>query len=162
MLAGRPEGTFFEITESGPIWFFNYVRPTDKEIAAMSAGSTFEIRSFALQSVLWVFVKCGDQPWAEAPYNPHMSRNPALKPISDDNAGYALTLVMVDAATQTIKHLRTIGLGNRFSQNLKKDVDELLASPFSQTAYDLSVQKTQAIFTTAQMVKNCRNYWRMG
>ena len=60
-LAGRPEGTFFDITESGPVWIFNYANPTTEEISDVSEGSPFEIRMLPMKDVLWVFVKCGSQ-----------------------------------------------------------------------------------------------------
>lgn len=161
LLAGQPEGTFFEITESGPVWFFNYANPTGSEIAAMSAGSPFEIRTIELSDVLWILVKCGDQPWTEAPYNPRLSKSPVLNPIEDGVSGYALTLVMVDAATQIIRHIRTVGLGNKFSRQLKASVDSLLASPFDRIAYFQAIQNTQNKYTTAQMAKIAKNYWRL-
>lgn len=160
-LSAQPEGTIFEITESGPIWFFNYASPTDKEISDMSEGCPFEIRALLTENILWIFAKCGDQEWAEAPYNPHLSTFPVLSPLPDNGSGYALTLVMLDAATQIIRHIRVIGLGNRFSRQLEKDVDELLCRPFTRAEYDLAIRKTQARYSTAQMVKMCRNYWRL-
>lgn len=161
LFAGHPEGTVFEITESGPVWFFNYANPTDEEISDISEGSPFEIRTLLINDVLWVFLKCGGQEWAEAPYNPHLSKAPELWPIEEGSEGYAMTLLMIDAATQTIRHIRMVGLGNRFSRQLKRDVDELLACPFNRQAYDMAIMKTQSMYTTAQMAKNCRNYWRL-
>lgn len=161
LLANRPEGTAFEITETGLIWIFNYNNPTDKEISDVSNKSPFEIRSSLIEGVLWVFVKCGDQKWAEAPYNPHLSASPALIPINNDHEGYALTLLMVDATTQTIRHIRKVGLGNKFSRQLKKDVDYLLSCSFEKSVYDMAIQKAQRKYTTAQMAKNARNYWKM-
>ena len=159
-LAGRPEGTFFDITESGPVWIFNYANPTTEEISDVSEGSPFEIRMLPMKDVLWFFVKCGSQEWAEAPYTPHLSKAPNLNPIKDDREGYALTLLMVDASTQTIRHIRMLGLGNKFSRQLKRNVDNLLTQPFDKALYDLSIRKTQAVYSTDQLAKNCRDYWR--
>ena len=159
-LAGRPEGTFFDITESGPVWIFNYANPTTEEISDISEGSPFEIRTMVSDGVLWVFVKCGSQEWAEAPYTPHLSKAPNLAPLKDEKEGYALTLLMVDAATQTIKHIRVIGLGNKFSIQLKKDVDYLLSLPFDNATFNRAIQKAQMMYSTSQMVRNCKNYWR--
>ena len=160
-LANRPEGTYFEITESGLTWFFNYAGPTDEEIAAISEGSPFEIRSTVMNGVLWMFVKCGNEAWAEAPYNPHLSKAPELAEVEGDSMGYGLTLIMIDATTQTIRHLRLIGLGNRFSRQLYADVQELLARPFDAHAYDDAIAKAQTVYSTPQMVKLCRNYWKL-
>lgn len=161
LLAGKPEGTFFEITASGPVWFFNYASPTDQEISDISEGNPFEIRTMLMNDVLWVFIKCGSQEWAEAPYNPHLSKSPELQPVEDSSGGYAMTLIMVDAETQIIRHIRMVGLGNRFSRQLKRDVEELLSRPFNRQAYDIAIMKAQTAYTSAQMAKNCRNYWRL-
>lgn len=160
-LANRPEGTFFEVTESGLLWFFNYASPTEKEIAAISEGSPFEIRSMVQGGVLWLFVKCGNEEWAEAPYNPHLSKAPKLAPIDDDSSGYGLTLVMVDAATQTVRHIRLIGLGNRFSRQLGADIRELLERPFDAREYDRAIRGAQTVYSTPQMARMCKNYWKM-
>lgn len=161
LLANRPEGTFFEITESGPMWVFNYFNPSDEEIKDISEGSAFEIRESVLNGVMWLFLKCGGQKWAEAPYNPHLSKSPTLEPLTNESEGYGLTIMMVDAATQTIRHIRLIGLGNRFSRQLKTDVDELLSKPFDARVYDKAIQTAQLVYSTAQMAKNCRNYYRL-
>jgi hypothetical protein len=161
-LAGRPEGAFFEISESGPVWIFHYNKPSEKEIAAISEGSPFEIRSTVLGgTVLWVFVKCGSQEWAEAPYNPHLSKSPSLPPIESDGDGYALTLLMVDAATQVIRHMRLIGLGNRFSRQLWADIQDLLDKPFDAHAHTRAISATQWQHSTPQLVKMCRNIWKL-
>ena len=161
LLANRQEGTYFEITESGPMWFFNYFSPTEQEIADISEGSAFEIREMVMSNVLWLFVKCGNQEWAEAPFNPHLSKSTGLQPISDEASGYGLTLVLVDAADCTIRHMRLIGLGNRFSRQLYKDITELRNNEFDQYAYDTAIARAQMVYSTPQMVRQCRNYWKL-
>jgi len=160
-LANRPEGTFFEVTDSGLVWFFNYNRPTDEEIEDMSEGHPFEIRSMVMNGVLWLFIKCDGQEWAEAPYNPHLSKFTELQPISDEDSGYGLTLALVDAANCTIRHMRLIGLGNRFSRQLYKDIMELSNKAFDQYTYDTAIARAQMIYSTPQMVRQCRNYWKL-
>ena len=155
------EGTFFETTPAGLTCIFNYHRPSPEEIRDVSEGSAFEIRFTTLYGVLWVFVKCGAQEWAEAPYSPHLSKAPQLEPITDDEHGYALTLVMVDMATNEIKHLRVIGLGAKFSHKLKAAIDELAERPFTRSGYDMAVRRAQTALTTKEMVQMCRDYWRV-
>ena len=161
ILAGRGEGTFFEVGPSGPMWIFYYNNPTDEEITDMSEGHRFEIRSMVRQGVLWVFVKCGEQPWAEAPYNPHLSKDPELEKINGYTEGYLLTLILVDQADDTIRHIRAIGLGNRFSRQLYSDVKELIDAPFDEIAYDAARIAQQMAMSTDEMVKGCKNYWKI-
>lgn len=161
-LHGKPEGAYFEIAESGPLWIFYYAGPTENEIEDISEGSPFEIRSRAIGCVLWLFVKCGGQDWAEAPYSPHLSRSAALEPITDDSSGYALTLVMVDKATNTVRHVRVIGLGNQFSRCLHDDVERLKSEPFDRNRYDLAIKAAQAAYATPILADMCQNRWKLG
>ena len=160
-MSGKDEGTCFEIVESGPVWIFYYDSPTEEEINDVSAGSSFEIRSLIMDGVLWVLAKCGTQEWAEAPYNPHLSRAPELQPVSGHADGYALTILLIDRLTDTIKSIRVIGLGNRFSRQLYSDINELKAAPFSPSGYQAAISKAQARYTTAQLVRLTNNYWRI-
>ena len=159
MLPG--EGTVFDISSSGLSFIFNCSRPTAKEIKSVSSGSNFEIRSMVRNGVLWIFVKCGSLPWVEAPYTPHLSRAPYLEEISNDTSGYALTLYMVDAVDNTIKHMRLVGLGNRFSKKLRSDVEELINMPFNPYEYNMSINEMQRKYTTEQMAKMCSNYFKL-
>ena len=155
------EGTFFEVTPSGLMWIFNYRDPSDEEIRDISEGSAFEIRFTVLYGVLWVFVKCGGQEWAEAPYSPHLSKERLTQEITDDEHGYGLTLIMVDKATNEIRHLRLIGLGARFSARLKAAIDELAEKPFDRARYDDAIRRVQIAMSTNQLIKMCRDYWRL-
>lgn len=160
-LANRPEGVYFEITESGPVLIFNYFHPSQKEIDAVSEGAAFEIREMVMGHVLWIFAKCQDQNWVEAPYHPGLSKSPTLPEPEGEDDGYGLTVMMVDAGEQVIKRLRLIGLDNRFSRQLKKDVDELARETFSQQAHNDTICKAQMVYTTKQMANLCKNKWKL-
>lgn len=156
LLAGRPEGTYFDITDNGPLWCFNYMNPTKEELDDVSAGSSFEIRSMVLYGILWIFVRCGTQQWAEAPFDPRLCKKPFLQEITNDSDGYGLMLLLIDAQTSILRHIRLITLGNKFSKKLREDLLEILSS----TPEPDAVQRAQARYSTSQMVAMCRNSWR--
>ena len=118
------EGTLFDIADDGAsmIVFFN--KPTEEEIAQFSSESPFEIRSIKLNDVIAITAKIGNLNWMDAPYNANLSKNLTQLNFPDKNQGLALTLILVDAATGEIKHIRLIGLSERFTRNLFEDVWE--------------------------------------
>lgn len=161
-IAGFPEGVLFEIDESMPLLIYNYSRPTAEEISDVSAaGSAFEIRAQVLSNVLWVLTKCGSQEWCDSPYNPHLSQRVELPLLDSGSMGFALSIVVVDADTNLIKGMRTIGLGNRFSMQLYDMVEELKAKPFDKAAYSREVQRAQAAYTSRQLASQCRAYFKL-
>ena len=168
MAVGKPytqlplgEGVSIGFAPSGITIIFSYSNPTKEEIKAISSGSAFEIRSMVRDGCLWIFLKCGSMPWAEAPYLPYVDISRYLEPIEDDRSGYALTLYMVDADDRTIKHIRLVGLGNRFSKKLRADIEELVHTPFVEKERIDAVAAMQASYTPDQLARMCGNYYRL-
>ncbi len=160
-LYGKPEGIYIDVDPSGILLMYNFTHPTQSEIDQMGAEKPFEIRYVRIQDALYILTKCGSLNWTDAPYNPHLSRQPELQPITDDVGGYALTFLMVDAATNIIKSVRLIGLGNAFSKALKNEIDNLLGDPFSQERYAQLLRNNNIAFSTNDLVKLSTNRWKL-
>lgn len=157
---GKPEGIYVDIDASGILLVYNFLRPTQTEIDQMGAGKPFEIRFVCVKDALYILTKCGDLNWTDAPYNPHLSSQLELQQITNDSEGYALTLLMVDAATSIIKSIRLIGLGNKFSKALKNEIDNLLDRPFLPEQYVQALQANTIMFSTKDLVRRATNYWK--
>ncbi len=155
------EGVAIGFDRSGISVIFSFSNPTKEEIKAVSSDSDFEIRSMVRDGCLWIFLKCGSMPWAEAPYLPYQDISRYLDPIEDDSSGYALMLYMVDADDTTIKHMRLVGLGNQFSKKLRADIEELVRTPFVEIERIDAVAAMQANYTPGQMARMCGNYYRL-
>jgi len=161
-IAHYPEGVLFEIDDSMPMLIYNYSRPTAAEIADVSAsGHAFEIRAQVRDSVLWVLSKCGSQEWCDSPYTPHLSHGVELPLLDSGKEGFALAVMVVDADTNTIKGIRFVGLGNRFSMQLYDMVEELKNKPFNEAAFANEVMRTQAAYTSRQLAEQCRAYFKL-
>lgn len=159
---GRPEGIYINVDAGGILLVYNFANPTQSEVDQMNAGKPFEIRFTRVGDALYILTKCGNLNWTDAPYNPHLSRQPELQPITDDVVGYALTLLMVDAATCVIKSIRMIGLGNEFSKALKTEIDSLLDDPFSPERYAQQLRANNMAFSTTELVQMSTNCWKIG
>ena len=159
--AGRGEGTFFEAGANGYTLVYLLDRPRPDEIAAMSAGQSFDIRSLTLNGAVWILTKCGSMAWTDAPYSPHMSAHVSelIEP-TDPAQGTLLTLILLDTRTTEIKALRAIGLGHDFSRQLYRDIQAELAKPFG-TDYYRRVAATQAAYSTKKLADLASNRWRL-
>lgn len=160
-VAGRPEGVIFDIDDAGAKLIYHLSRPTAQELASVKAGQKFEIRFVELDGLLWILSKCGTMSWTDAPYDPHLSLTLTEIPALEPDKGLALTLMMTDADTAEIRHLRMIGLGHKFSAALLDRAAALRAQPFSLEAYQASLRGTMARYTTKQLVDLAGDYFKL-
>lgn len=160
-LAGAKECVAITIGDNGITIVYNFNRPTEKEIAGMQANQPFEIRYVVLNDVLYILTKCGSNNWTDAPYTPHLPSPGELSRPTDETKGYALTLMMVDAVTNTIKSLRTIGLGHQFSCDLYDTIQELKKKPFDKGLYFTAVAMNNHVYSTNDLVKFTSQRWKL-
>lgn len=120
----HPEGAYFTIDDSGLMLIYNYRMPTEKELSAVKEGNPAEFRFLVENGMIFFMSKMGSLPWNDSPFDPRLDRDRGLEPPVSANDGYLMTFMMVDAATNTIKHIRAIGLGHDFSLKLCDAIDE--------------------------------------
>ena len=149
--AFRQEGTFFDYNGSFTL-IYNYHRPNDDEIADMKAGKPFEIRIVTIGGILFILSKAGDQPWQDAPFTPHYARIKEY-PVSEGTKGYALLVIMTDAANGQIKSLRMIGLGHDFSLKLREVIMEQLDQPFDNDEYNAKLNRIYRAYSTKDLLR---------
>lgn len=159
-VAGKPEGVYFEIDEAGAKLIYNFASPSAREIASTREGSSFEIRFLELGDLLWITVKAGSIPWADAPYNPRLSMVEEL-PTPEPGLGLALTMILVDANTAVIRSLRLIGLGKAFSQSLLHSASALRGTPMTLAQQQLAIANVQLRYTTQQLADMAAVRWRL-
>ena len=155
------EGVVFDITDSGAIMKIFCRRPTQEEMEQFKDGKQFEIRFIELYGVIMITVKIGNLNWMDAPYTPHLSKNLSeLQPIGT-NQGLALTIMLIDTATGEIKHLRLIGLSEKFTKQLFKTVAEQKRKPFSVAEYSHNIYRIFSTYSTVQLAKMSYAYCKM-
>lgn len=155
------EGVQFDISDEGATMLVFFQSPTMEEIEQFKSGKAFEIRFTELYGVIMITVKIGNLNWMDAPYTPHLSPNLTRFQIPNENQGLGLTLIFVDAKTGEIKHIRLLGLSERFTKQLFGTVIEHKVKKFNKTEYINSLNKVYATYQTNQIVKMSKSYCKI-
>lgn len=154
ILFAKPEGCFFEIDESGPIMFFNYVRPHKSEVDSFKPGSGAEFGFACVNSVLFILAKVGSMPWVDAPYNPHLSSSTATT--VEEGLGYLLTLVLIDKYSGIVRGIRAVGLDHDFSVALRNEIQNTKSVPFNRNDYERAINDVYRHYSTEDLVEMSR------
>lgn len=77
------------------------------------------------------------------------------------NQGLGLTIMLVDAVTGEIKHMRLVGLSERFTKQLFKVVSEQKLKDFNVIEYREALNKIYSSYSTNQIVKMSRDYCKI-
>lgn len=155
------EGTQFDLADDGATMIVFFNRPTSNEIEQFKAGNNFEIRFVELKDVIMITAKIGNLNWMDVPYNPHLSKNLTKFQLPNENQGLGLTLILVDAVTGEIKHMKLLGLSERFTKKLYGTVMELKVKEFDKNSYIAALNSIFTSYDTKQIVKMSTDYCKM-
>lgn len=154
ILFAKPEGCFFEIDESGPIMFFNYIRPHKSEVDSFKPGSGAEFGLACLNGVLFILAKIGSMPWVDAPYDPHLSK--VMPEAVEEELGYLLTLMLIDKYPGIVRGLRAVGLDHNFSVALRNEIQNAKSVPFDRNDYERAINDVYRHYSTEDLVEMSR------
>lgn len=157
----HPEGVQFDISDDGATMLVFFQNPTLEEIEQFKSGKLFEIRFTELYGVIMITVKIGNLNWMDAPYTPHLSQNLTKFQIPNENQGLGLTLILVDAKTGEIKHIRLLGLSEWFTKQLFGVVMEHKTNEFDKENYDNSINRIFSTYQTSQIVNLSKIYCKI-
>ena len=155
------EGVLFDIADDGATMLVFLERPTAQEVDQFKAEQTFEIRFTELYGVIMITVKIGNLKWMDVPYTPHLSKNLTEFPLPGQDEGLGLTLILIDAVTGEIKHMRLLGLSERFTKKLLGIALEQKMKEFSEPDYYNSINRIYTTYRTNQIVKLCKDYCKI-
>lgn len=155
------EGVYFDISDIGATMLVFFRNPTQKEISQFESNKSFEIRFVELHSIIIITVKIGILNWMDAPYTPHLSKNLTGLQIPNKGEGLSLTLILVDAITGEIKHMRILGLSELFTKNLFCATIDHKAQSFNVEKYNNSLAKIFSTYTTNEIVKLSKCYCKI-
>ena len=148
----------FDLADDGAIMLVFFKSPTQSEIEQFKSGKNFEIRFTEIYDVIMITVKIGNLNWMDSPYSPHLSKNLTKFELSNEGHGLGLTLILIDAITGEIKHIRLLGLSERFTKRLFGVVMEQKVSEFSVEKYNSTINRIYSIYPTTQIVKMSKDY----
>lgn len=155
------ENVKFDIANDGAMLVVFFRDPKQHEIDQFKAREPFEIRFLQLHGVIFLTVKVGSLAWMDAPYNPHLSKNLTELQYIDNGQGLAMQLVLVDAVTGQIKHMRLLGLSERFTLSLYQATKEELEKPFDYTNYTTQLSELFQNYTTKRLVLLSKDYCKL-
>lgn len=155
------ENVQFDIADDGATILVFFQSPTTEEIEQFKAGKNFEIRFTELYGVIMITVKIGKLNWMDAPYTPHLSKNLTKFQLPNGNQGLGLTLILVDTITGEIKHVRLLGLSEKFTKRLFGVVMEHKVKSFDELEYDKSINRIFTTYQTNQIVKLSKDYYKI-
>lgn len=119
------------------------------------------LKSVSLKDVIMITAKIGNLNWMDAPYTPHLSKHLTKYQLPNENEGLGLSLVLVDAVSGEIKHMRLLGLSERFTKKLFGAVMELKMKEFDENSYMVAFNSIFASYNTREIVKMSRDYCKI-
>ena len=155
------EGVQFDVADDGATMLVFFRNPTTNEKNQFQSGKNFEIRFIELSDIIMLTVKIGNLNWMDAPYSVHLSKNLTKLQDVKENEGIGLTLVLIDAITGKIEHLRLLGLSTNFTKALFKAIKEQQNKKFNKELYIEKLNLIYQKYSTKEIVKVSRNYCKI-
>ena len=158
---GHQECTLFDVDDNGAVILVFFDNPTKDEIDQFKSDKSFEIRMTQIRGLTMITAQIGNLNWMDAPYNVHLSKNLTKFPLPQEKQGLALTLMLINSATGEIKHIRVMGLSERFSRELIGTIMEEKMSPFDPKEHEAKINKVYAVYSTKQIVDMSKCYCKI-
>ena len=158
---GHQECVKFDIADDGAVMLVFFAKPNQKEIDQFKSGKNFEIRYTELYDVIMMTAKIGSLNWMDAPYTPHLSRNLTRFTLPQEGQGLSLTLILVDAVSGKIEHIRLLGLSEKFTKKLFGAIMKQKMKEFDETEYNMNLNRIYSSYSTPQIVKMSRDYCKI-
>ncbi len=153
------EGCRFDIDSSGANLFIYLNNPTKDEIESCKKGKAI-FKFIKLDSVIFFVAKLGLLQTLDCPYNVHLSKKLSKIEYPGENMGLKLNVYLINAANGILEAMRIIALGENFSRAFIDTIKEQGNTPFDLSQYRLEVNHNYAKYSTKQLDKMCRFYFK--
>lgn len=153
--------THFDITDSGAVLLIFFQSPDAYEVEQFQSGKPFEIRFTELNDIIVITTKFGSLEWIDSPYNANLSKNLTKLELPRDGQGLGLTVIFADSYTGEVKNIRLISLSTNFTKKLFDCIMENKVKPFSQATYYANVAILMNKYTTKDIVKMSKDYFKI-
>lgn len=142
----------FDVAPSGLVLSLFFNKTSSKEIESITSGRLelgfYERRE---EGVIFFLAKFAGMTGMDAAYSVYLSNDPDSLEVKD--SGVELQIVLVNAKRGDIRAVRTVELPDRFSQKLKRALEEQKAKPWDAVKYYQTIGSLYDNFTTKDFVK---------
>lgn len=151
-----PEGMTFIYNQGGGFLRIVFKRPLDSEIKEITQGK-IKLGLLEEDGILFFFIKFGELPWMDAPYNVGLSKFYDLEDLTDEKRGYTFQIVLIDEITGIVKALRLIELPHEMSKRFKELVEKQKKSRIRD--YETVLNRIYSKYETEALVEDAETYW---
>lgn len=144
------EGVKFDFTQSGPVLFLFFNRPTKNEIQSIKSGNG-EVGMYVKDEVILMLFKFEGMQWMDAPYNIHLSA-PFEFDVIEEGKGFGLTILLVDASTGILEVIKYIGLSTELSRKLQNAIQNQKLAQWDNVAYEKKINQIYDNYNTDDLV----------
>ncbi len=157
------QGFFFDYDEGGTATLtatFPNIRPVETDLVTMQHG---RIGLFMYQGIIFVSVKFGAMD-GDCAYTVHLHDKPQEITVTEpeEGTGLPLHIFAVDSTTNTLKGIRTVGMGTRWTREFRKMVEEQKRISFDQAEFMLSVAECQQRWRSRDLLRLSTVTYKLG
>lgn len=145
-----PDGAHVDITPTGIELRLSFANVSESEVRILT-HAPFSLRLLNAPRTMMFLTCFGDGRWSEAPFNVHRipEEQRVLPAAPATGFGFALTLVVVDAATGIVRGLRQLALTQSFSLAILRAMQKQIALSADDEAHLREVARMQGRSTTS-------------
>jgi hypothetical protein len=118
-----PEEIIFNFDQDGGFLRIVFDSPLDSEIKEITQGK-IKLGLSEEDGILFFFIKFGELPWMDTPYNVEFSQPFDLEELTDEKTGYVVQIVLIDGMTGIVHILKLIELPHAMSKRFKELVEK--------------------------------------
>jgi hypothetical protein len=149
-----PEGIAFDFNQDGGFLRIVFDSPLDSEINEITQGK-IKLGLLEESGIIFFFIKFGELPWMDAPYNVALSKHYNLEELIDEK-GYALQIVLIDGITGIVHALKLIELPYAMSRSFKEMVEKQRKTQIKD--YDKVLNRIYSKYETDALVEEAEIY----
>ena len=150
-----PEGMIFNFDQGGGFLRIVFDSPLESEIKEITQGK-IKLGLLEEAGIIFFFIKFGELPWMDAPYNFEFSQPFELEELTDPKTGYALQIVLIDGMTGIVQALKLIKLPHEMSKHFNEMVEKQRATPVND--YDNVLNRIYSRYDTDTLVEEVEIY----
>lgn len=146
---GCPNGTKFEMDNTGAYFTILLDKPTKKEMEAISDYAELRLTAFA--DCLWFMVRFDGLGWMDAPFNPNFSTDDLIQHLPE--ACSNITITLVDTSTAKVMFSGKAEISESVASGMIIGCEMLLMSDFDTDKYDETIAYLQNKYDAVQLAK---------